>query len=469
MSTVSTVNGGISFWYAGQGTPLAREPLPGDATADICIVGGGYTGLWTAYYLKKAVPFLNITVLEAKFCGYGASGRNGGWLYNGIAGRDRYAKLHGHEAAVRLQRAMNETVDEVVRVAAEENIDADIHQGGVLEVAYTPAQLARLKDFHSVEIAFGETDRVLRGARETCERVNVTGAVGSTWTPHGARLHPVKLVQGLAATVEALGVTIHESTPVTEIKPKHAHTPYGTVRAPYILRCTEGFTANLKGQRRTWLPMNSSMIATEPLPQSVWDTIGWEGRETLGDMAHAYMYAQRTADDRIALGGRGVPYRFGSGAAHFNDTARTQPATIEALRDVLVRFFPATAGARIDHAWSGVLGVPRDWCATVTLDRSTGLGWAGGYVGSGVATTNLAARTLRDLIQQDSGQSGPTDLTALPWVGHKVRRWEPEPFRWIGVHGMYAAYRAADRRELTSPRPGTDPIAKAADRLAGRH
>ncbi|MFF2900061.1 NAD(P)/FAD-dependent oxidoreductase [Streptomyces sp. NPDC057966] len=466
MSTVSTVNGGISFWYADQGTPLAREPLPGDATADICIVGGGYTGLWTAYYLKKAVPFLNITVLEAKFCGYGASGRNGGWLYNGIAGRERYAKLHGHEAAVRLQQAMNETVDEVVRVAAEEDIDTDIHRGGVLEVAYTPAQLARLKDFHSVEIAFGETDRVLRGARETCERVNVTGAVGSSWTPHGARLHPVKLVKGLAATVEALGVTIHESTPVTEIKPKHAHTPYGTVRAPYILRCTEGFTANLKGQRRTWLPMNSSMIATEPLPAPVWESIGWDGRETLGDMAHAYMYAQRTADDRIALGGRGVPYRFGSGT---DNDGRTQPATIEALRDILVRLFPTTAGARIDHAWSGVLGVPRDWCATVTLDRSTGLGWAGGYVGSGVATTNLAARTLRDLIQQDSGQSGPTELTALPWVGHKVRRWEPEPFRWLGVHGMYAAYRAADRRELTSPRPGTDPIAKAADRLAGRH
>lgn len=307
MSTVSTVNGGISFWYADQGTPTAREPLPGDTTADVCIVGGGYTGLWTAYYLKKAVPFLNITVLEAKFCGYGASGRNGGWLYNGIAGRDRYAKLHGHDAAVRLQKAMNETVDEVVRVAAEENIDADIHRGGVLEVAYTPAQLARLKDFHSVEIAFGETDRVLRGARETAERIRVTGAVGSTWTPYGARLHPVKLVKGLADAVEALGVTIHESTPVTEIRPKHAHTPYGTVRAPYILRCTEGFTSGLKGQRRTWLPMNSSMIATEPLPKEIWDTIGWDGRETLGDMAHAYMYAQRTADDRIALGGRGAP------------------------------------------------------------------------------------------------------------------------------------------------------------------
>lgn len=138
MSTVSTVVGGISFWYAQEGTPAPREPLPGDTSVDVCIVGGGYTGLWTAYYLKKAVPFLNITVLEAKFCGYGASGRNGGWLYNGIAGRDRYAKLHGHDAAVRLQKAMNETVDEVVRTAAEEKIDADIHRGGVLEVAHTP-------------------------------------------------------------------------------------------------------------------------------------------------------------------------------------------------------------------------------------------------------------------------------------------------------------------------------------------
>ncbi|MEW5655560.1 NAD(P)/FAD-dependent oxidoreductase [Streptomyces cinereoruber] len=462
---MSTVNGGISFWYAQEGASAPREPLPGDTAADVCIVGGGYTGLWTAYYLKKAVPFLNITVLEAKFCGYGASGRNGGWLYNGIAGRDRYARLHGHEAAVRLQQAMNATVAEVVDVCEREKIDADVHRGGVLEVALSPAQLVRLRDFHAVEIAFGETDRVMYGARETAERVRVTGAVGSSWTPHGARLHPVKLVKGLAAAVEALGVTIHESTPVTEIRPKHAVTPYGTVRAPYVLRCTEGFTASLAGQRRTWLPMNSSMIATEPLTDAQWESIGWEGRETLGDMAHAYMYAQRTADGRIALGGRGVPYRFGSKT---DNDGRTQPQTVEALREILVRFFPQLAGVRIDHAWSGVLGVPRDWCATVTLDRSTGLGWAGGYVGSGVATANLAARTLRDLIQQDSGQSGPTDLTSLPWVGHKVRKWEPEPLRWLGVQTMYAAFRGADRREALGRSARTDRVAVLANRLSGR-
>ncbi|MEV7535929.1 NAD(P)/FAD-dependent oxidoreductase [Streptomyces hydrogenans] len=464
-SSTGTVNGGISFWFAQEGLPEPREPLPGDRTADVCVVGGGYTGLWTAYYLKKAAPFLDIVVLEARFCGYGASGRNGGWLYNGIAGRDRYARLHGHDAAVRLQQAMNATVTEVLDVLDAEKIEADQHRGGVLEVALSPAQLARLKEFHAVEHAFGETDREIHGARETAERIRVAGAVGSSWTPHGARLHPVKLVHGLRAAVEALGVTIHESTPVTEIRPKHAVTPYGTVRAPYVLRCTEGFTASLAGQRRTWLPMNSSMIATEPLTDAQWESIGWNGLETLGDMAHAYMYAQRTADGRIALGGRGVPYRYGSKT---DNDGRTQPQTIEALREILVRFFPQLAGVRVDHAWSGVLGVPRDWCATATLDRSTGIGWAGGYVGSGVATTNLAARTLRDLIQQDSGQAGPTDLTTLPWVNHKVRKWEPEPFRWLGVQTMYAAFRGADHREAVGHTATTDRVAVWANRIAGR-
>ncbi|MEU7554907.1 FAD-binding oxidoreductase [Streptomyces sp. NPDC044571] len=459
-----TTNGGISFWYATDPTATARPPrapLTTDATADVVIVGGGYTGLWTAYYLKTAAPDLRITILEQKFCGYGASGRNGGWLYNGIAGRDRYARRHGHQAAQRLQHAMNDTLAEVIDVAAKEGIDADVHRGGVLEVARTPAQLSRLKAFHEAELAFGETDRELYDAVETRARIDIADAVGAGWTPHGARIHPWKLAKGLAATCERLGVVIHETTPVTEIRAGRALTPYGTVRAPYVLRCTEGFTAALKGQKRAWLPMNSSMIATAPLPESTWSQLGWSGREVLGDMAHAYMYAQRTADDRIAIGGRGIPYRFGS---RTDTDGTTQPATIASLTALLTSFFPVLTGVEITHAWSGVLGVPRDWCATVTLDRTTGLGWAGGYVGSGVATANLAARTLRDLVLEDR-----TELTTLPWVDHRVRRWEPEPFRWLGVHALYAAYREADRRETATHRPTTTPLAHLADRISGRH
>ncbi|WP_030771120.1 NAD(P)/FAD-dependent oxidoreductase [Streptomyces sp. NRRL F-2664] len=461
-----TINGGISFWYATDPGPSdtptpPRTPLTASTTTDVVIVGGGYTGLWTAYYLKQAAPDLHVTVLEQKFCGYGASGRNGGWLYNGIAGRDRYAALHGRPAAVRLQRAMNDTVTEVVDVAAKEGIDADIHRGGVLEVARTPAQLGRLKAFHAAELAFGESDRRLYDAAATRARIDIADAVGSGWSPHGARIHPLKLVRGLAAACERLGVVIHESTPVTAISPGRAVTPYGTVRAPHVLRCTEGFTAALKGQKRSWLPMNSSMIATAPLSADTWAQLGWSGREVLGDMAHAYMYAQRTADDRIAIGGRGVPYRFGS---RTDNDGRTQPATVASLRDLLFSFFPALTGTEITHAWSGVLGVPRDWCATVTLDRTTGIGWAGGYVGSGVATSNLAARTLRDLVLGE-----PTELTALPWVNHRVRRWEPEPFRWLGVQALYAAYREADRREAASHTPTTAPLARLADRISGRH
>ncbi|MFG2986690.1 NAD(P)/FAD-dependent oxidoreductase [Streptomyces sp. NPDC048258] len=459
-----TINGGISFWYATDHTTPAtppRAPLTADATADVVIVGGGYTGLWTAYYLKESAPDLRVTVLEQKFCGYGASGRNGGWLYNGIAGRDRYATLHGHQAALRLQRAMNDTVTEVIDIAAKEGIDADIHRGGVLEVARTPAQLTRLKAFHAGELSFGETDRELYDATDTRARIDIADAVGSTWTPHGARVHPLKLAKGLAAACERLGVVIHESTPVTEISAGKAVTPYGTVRAPYVLRCTEGFTAALKGQKRSWLPMNSSMIVTAPIPESTWKQLAWSDSSLLGDMAHAYMYAQRTADDRIAIGGRGVPYRFGSRTDH---DGRTQPATIDSLRDLLFSFFPALTGTEITHAWSGVLGVPRDWCATVALDATTGLGWAGGYVGSGVATTNLAGRTLRDLVLGNS-----TDLTTLPWVGHRVRRWEPEPFRWLGVQALYAAYREADRRETLTHTPATTPLARLADRISGRH
>lgn len=454
------INGDVSFWWNQIGRPAPRPPLPGSTRADVCIVGAGYTGLWTAYYLKKAAPALRIVILEQRFAGYGASGRNGGWLTNSVTGgREQYVKSHGRDAAGRFQASMNETVDEVIRVAGAEGIDADIVQGGELTVAYDRPQQQRLVAAARAEQAWPMTDVDLLSAAEAAARINVVGATGAMWHPHCARIQPAKLVSGLARVVAALGVEIFEDTRVSEIAPHRAVTDRGVVEAEFVVRATEGFTAGLKGLRRAWLPMNSSLIATEPLDAAVWAGIGWAGRETLGDMAHAYMYAQRTADDRIAIGGRGVPYRFGS---RTDSDGRTQASTVALLRGILTRFFPAAEGAAIDHVWSGVLGVPRDWAATVGVDLASGLAWAGGYVGTGVATTNLAGRTLTDLILGNQ-----TEITRLPWVNHRVRSWEPEPLRWLAVTALYNAYSLADHAELTRRRT-TSPLATIADVISGR-
>ncbi len=454
------INGDVSFWWNQIGRDAPRAPLPGSLRADVCIVGAGYTGLWTAYYLKKAAPHLRVVILEQRFTGYGASGRNGGWLTNAVTGgRGQYVKTHGRRSAENFQTAMNETVDEVIRVAALEGIDADIVKGGEFTVAYDAPQQSRLVAAARAEQAWSMTDVDLLSAKDATAQINVVGTTGAMWHPHCARIQPAKLASGLARVVEALGVEIYEDTRVSEILPHRAVTERGTVEADFVVRATEGFTAGLKGLHRAWLPMNSSLIATEPLSAEVWDSIGWNGRATLGDMAHAYMYAQRTADDRIAIGGRGVPYRFGSKT---DSDGQTHESTVELLRGILHRFFPATQGVGIDHVWSGVLGVPRDWAATAGLDKNSGLAWAGGYVGTGVTTTNLAGRTLTDLILDT-----PSALTELPWVNHRVRNWEPEPLRWLAVKALYQAYSMADHAELTR-RTTTSPLATIADVVSGR-
>ncbi len=422
-------NGEVSYWWrALGGFPPRRPSLPGPTEADVCIVGGGYTGLWTAYYLKGLNPRSRVVVLEAAFAGFGASGRNGGWVTAEFPGsRDRYARGPRGAAGVRdLAAALRDTVDEVGRVCADESIAADFVRGGRLSVATSPPQLARLRAglAHVRKWEDGDDVYAFLSRDETRERINVAGALGGVYAPHSARVQPAALAAGLAAAAERRGAEIYEATPVTGIRGAGgsaagavAQTVFGDVRAASVLRCTEGFTVGLPGARRALLPMNSSMVVTEPLPDSVWREIGWDGFETLSDEAHAYMYAQRTADGRIALGGRGVPYRFGSAVDH---RGATSPATAVALGQIVRRMFPAAASARLDHAWCGVLGVPRDWCASVNYDAASGLGWAGGYTGHGVAAANLAGRTLADLVL---GVSSP--LTALPWVGHHSRQWEP--------------------------------------------
>ena len=451
-------NGGVSHWFAQ--LPDPRPALTGDREADVCIVGAGYTGLWTAYYLKQADPSLRITVLEARFAGFGASGRNGGWLAGLAPGsRDLLAKRHGRDSVITWQRMLNETVDEVIDVTRREGIDADIVKGGNLEVARTAAQAVRLRAEFDEDRHWGVDDAEILSGSEAAQRIRVDHLVLGSFNPHCARVQPAKLIRGLADVVERLGVTIYEQTPVSMIRSGRAETPLGVLRAPIVLRATEGFTARMRGLRRRWLPMNSAMIATEPMAESLWRTVGWQGRETLGDLAHGFFYAQRTADDRIAIGGRAVPYRYASRIDH--DGAVGQH-TIDYLTGVLNTVLPQTRGVPIAHGWCGVLAVPRDWTAGVAFDLATGLGEAGGYVGHGVAATNLAGRTLADLLLKRS-----TALTESPWVDHRSRTWEPEPLRWLGVQGLYSAYKLADRHEAGG-RSNTSPIAAIADRITGR-
>lgn len=455
-------NGGISYWYSQIGVPSPQNPLPGSLEADVAIVGAGFTGLWAAYYLKRARPDLHVVLIEKHFAGYGASGRNGGWLSAALSGPPaRYAATHGRDGVVALLRAMRGAIDEVISVTRSEGIDADIVKDGVLEVARNPAQAQRLRASVVELQQWGATndDIMLIDKRDLDERVRINRALAASYSPHCARVQPAKLVQGLAGAVRRSGAVLYEDTTATSIEPHLVHTNRGTVRARIVLRCLEGYTASLRGQRRNWLPLNSAIIVTEPLDDARRAQVGWSGAELLGDSAHAYMYAQRTADNRIALGGRGVPYRF---ASRTDREGATQAKTIHSLIAILHDMFPSLRAASIEQAWCGVLGVPRDWCTTVNFDPTTGMGSAGGYVGNGLTTTNLAGRTLADL-----ALGCDSELTRLAWVGRTVRTWEPEPFRWLGVHAMYGLYHLADRLESRSHSPRTSSIARLADMITG--
>ncbi|MFE3835529.1 NAD(P)/FAD-dependent oxidoreductase [Pseudogemmobacter sonorensis] len=454
--------GGVSFWHAEIGPPTPRAPLPGPTRADVCIIGAGYTGLWTAWYLKRARPDLKVIVVEKAFAGFGASGRNGGWLSGGFAwSHRRYAATSGAAAVRAMVQAMNGTVDEVIGIAEAEGIEADIRRCDELIVATNPAQLARMRAEADTRRHWGEEGRIrLIGGDEMATRIAIPGALGAMVVGNTARIQPAKLARGLAQAVERAGVVIHEGTCVTALSPGLVETDRGEIRAKAVLRCTEGFTATLPGLGREWLPLNSAQIVTRPLPPEIWAKIGWQGHEILGDFANSYCYAQRSREGRITMGARGIPYRFGS---RIDRDGAPDGETIRRLTAILHRHFPQTREVGIDHAWCGVLGVPRDWCATVGFDPATGMGWAGGYVGVGVSTSNLAGRTLADLaLGVESG------LTRLPWVNRRMRRWEPEPLRWLGVRGMYALLNAADRAEA---RPGARRpswLAGLGNRLAGR-
>jgi glycine/D-amino acid oxidase-like deaminating enzyme len=419
---------------------------------DVAIVGAGYTGLWTAWYLRRHDPSIRIVVVEREHVGFGASGRNGGWCSAILPmSLDRIAGRHGHAAAHRMQAAMHATVTEVERFGADHCAPGVVHRGGTIDAARNTPQVdrvrAHLDEMH--RFGFDEGDYRWVDAGELAGMVRMEGAVGAVTTPHCATVHPLRLVHALARAVADAGVTILEGVEVREIGRQRLETTAGTVRADVIVRATEGYTCQLPGLRRSMLPIYSLMIATEPLPADVWDAIGLADRPTFADGRHLIIYGQRTADDRFAFGGRGAAYRFGSQVSPDLDH---DDAIRDLLAEELAVLFPAVRGREITHHWGGVLGAARDWHCSVRFDRAAGLAVAGGYVGDGVGTTNLAGRTLAALIAGPT-LDGDDELMRLPWVGHRSRSWEPEPLRWLGVNVARVAARRADVHESRTDAP----------------
>ena len=433
------------LWWDGI-PPAHRSPLTGDTTVDVCIVGAGFTGLWSAYYLLQADPALSVLVVDAEHVGFGASGRNGGWvsaLYP--TPPERLAAAHGVDAARDQYAALRESVREVGRVVAAEGIDCGFHRGGTVVVARSRAQLARAQDEveHSAHWGLG-TELLDRGA--AMERLAATGTLGATYNPHCARVHPRRLVNGIASAVERLGGQISENTRVTAIEPGMARTAGGPIiHAHNIIRATEAWTSHLPGSTRRVAPVYSLIVATEPLSADKWLRIGLADAETFSEHRHVIVYGQRSIDDRLVFGGRGAPYHFRSGIRPEFDEDRK---VFETLRSALRQMFPVLSDVRFTHAWGGALGIPRDWQPGVGFDPATGLGWSGGYVGDGVALSNLGGRTVAELV---TGHR--TGIADLPWVQHRSRSWEPEPLRWLGINAGLQVATLADREERLTHRP----------------
>ena len=449
---------GVSFWFdslaeSGADALRPRAPLSGDVSTDVCIVGGGLTGLWTAYYLKKADPSRRITVIEKQIVGFGASGRNGGWCSALFPkSTDALRRLYGDDAARRLREAMIDTVDEVGRVCVQEGIDCDFVKGGTIVFARDTVQRrAAVADVDEAR-AFGTDDLELVTAgshdESRARSLAATSSLAASFDPACARVHPGKLVRGLARVVERLGVVIAEQSEVVEWAPGRALYSgaggEGLITCDQLVIAVEGYGAQFPGVGRRIMPLYSLMIATEPLADEVWDEIGIEHGTTFSDYRHLLVYGQRTADNRFAFGGRGARYHWGSSVKPEHDRVGR---VFEHLRSTLSDLFPAARGAEVTHRWGGPLGVSRDWHASVGFNPRTGVGFAGGYVGDGLSTTNLAGRTLTDLILRRS-----TELTALPWVNHLSPKWEPEPFRFIGANLGLAGTSAADLEESVTGR-----------------
>lgn len=449
-----------SYWLENSGDDLTpRAPLDGSTTVDVAILGAGFTGLWTAYHLLRRDPSLNVAVLEAEIAGFGASGRNGGWCFAGFPlSPTELTERYGQDAARAISLAMYDSVDDVGAVCEREGIDAHYAKGGELEIARADYELPIIEEMYADFRSVGLEDHYeMFDAEQTAERIQVAGAVGSFWNREGAAVQPARLARGLARAVERHGGTVYEQTRVVDFTPGPPapifHTEHGDVTAKVVVLAGEAYLAEQPKMRRRILPITSHIVLTEPLSDDVWSEIGWERREVVGGFGSEGAYLNHTADGRIAFGPYRSHYPFRS---RITDDINIQEEIFAHGRKAALSWFPALEGVEFTHSWGGVLGMPRDHMPTMAYNRPTGVAFAFGYTGDGVATTNLSGRLLTDLITETK-----SELTELPMTRHRPRKWEPEPLRWIGSQMvMWSRHRNERKAEKSGQLPEGETLAE---------
>jgi len=426
-----------SYWLdsAGlAGDPL-RPPLRSEAKADVAIVGGGFTGLATAIAVARRQPERRVVVLEGARCGYGASGRNGGFADVNYMAFPQFAASHEPEVARALYDLIATGQAQIERLAADAGVHCDFEKHGALQFARTDAQVAQLERVLATTQAMGLPERILDGA-ELQRRVRTDRFRAALTISGTAILNPGKLVRGMARAAEALGVEIHEATRVARIEPGRTVrvvTELGGVEAPQVVLATNGYTPQLGVFRTRLLPLCNYVVATEPLTAAQWDAIGWAGREALTDARVLFMYLRPTADGRIVAGGELAPHYFGGAPSGGNHAG-----AIRKLQRSLVETFPPLAGIRFTHAWGGTMAFTGDLTPHIgALDEAPNVFFALGYCGEGVVMSQLAGRIVAALLAGDAGEFAGLPFVggAPPWVG-------PEPLRSLGVRAVERAMRA---------------------------
>ncbi len=420
-----------SYWFDSSGLRenALRPPLRGAAKADVAIVGGGFTGLATAIAVARRQPGRRVVVLEGARCGYGASGRNGGFANVMCTGIDAFMAEQPAEVARGVYDVIATGLRAIERLASQDGVDCDLEANGNLVMAATDGQVASLAKLHAALSRIGVSARVVEGA-EFRALVRTERFRAGLSTQNAAILNPAKLARGMARVAESLGVTIHEASRVLRVEPGRTVrivTEHGALEAPQAVLATNGYTPQLGLLRTRLLPLTNSVVATEPLSPAQWESIGWSGRQGMSDARVHFMYLRPTADGRIVAGGEGAPYFAGSKPAN-----APYPPVVERLQRSLLETFPALEGIRFSHAWSGTMAFTRDFMPRIgALGDDGNLFFGVGYCGEGVVMSQVAGRILAGFVAGEGGEfTGlPFVGTLPPWVGF-------EPLRAIGVSAL---------------------------------